>query len=530
MSKRTSFVLRATQVVSIILLALAAIFIIASQYKQAQFGGSKFDEIVFYIRNGMGDGRSENFQLAALQHLPWAIGLCILFLLPLIDRFRRAVYRVGRAIGRRLRRRSSSPAAEAAPSRSASRRYFRWRYKFLYASLIFLASGWYLLQTFEVPAYIQALTQSTKLYETHYVDPKTAHLTFPAKKRNLVYIYMESMENSLLSKAHGGQADSPIIPELEQIALHHTNFSHTQSGIGGALPATGTTWTVGGMAAQSGGVPLKETFAGGRDHNSLGDFDKFLPGAYTSGDIFKQQGYNQTFIMGSSAKFGGRDKLLSQHGSYQIQDYQYALDHKQLPSANYKVWWGYEDKKLFTFARQEATRLAEQDKPFNLQLLTADTHFTDGYLDETCKTPHQQQYDNVYACSSKQVAEFVKWLQQQPFAANTTIVLSGDHLGMQTDYYQKKITSPTFQRTVYHAFINPAVTPTNSHNRLFSTMDMYPSTLAALGVTIKGERLGLGTNLFSTKKTLVEELGGIDQLNAELAKRSSYYERRIISH
>ena len=232
--------------------------------------------------------------------------------------------------------------------------------------------------------------------------------------------------------------------------------------------------------------------------------------------------------MGSEASFGGRDKLLTQHGSYDIQDYNYAKQHGQI-SEDYKVWWGYEDKKLFQFAREEASRLASSDKPFNLQLLTADTHFTDGYLDETCAKTFANQYDNVHACSSKQVAEFVKWVQSQPFYENTTIVMSGDHLGMQTSYYDEKISEPNYQRTIYNAFINPAAAAEKTHNRLMTTFDMYPSTLAALGVKIDGERLGLGTNLFANKQTLTEQLGGIDQLNSELSKRSNYYEKKIFS-
>lgn len=39
-------------------------------------------------------------------------------------------------------------------------------------------------------------------------------------------------------------------------------------------------------------------------------------------------------------------------------------------------------------------------------------------------------------------------------------------------------------------------------------MDLFPTMLASLGVQIEGNRLGLGTNLFSDKKTLMKELGG----------------------
>ena len=82
---------------------------------------------------------------------------------------------------------------------------------------MFLISFTLLIQSFGIPGYIYALTQSTKLYEENYVNPKTAKLTFPDEKRNLIYIYLESMENTLASKANGGSADVSVIPELEEL-------------------------------------------------------------------------------------------------------------------------------------------------------------------------------------------------------------------------------------------------------------------------------------------------------------------------
>ena len=498
------------------LLLLAAVFLTANQYKSTHFKDSQIDEIIFYFTNGLAGGKSDNLWEAVFKNIPLALIAFAVISLPVIDK----VWSYSHRLTNRLRNKLEKPEKPA-------RRAIRLRYKFTYALAAFVLSFTLLLQSFGVPAYAYALMQSTKLYEEYYVNPKTAKLTFPDKKRNLIYIFMESMENTIASKNNGGQSEKSIIPELEELALDNTSFSNKFSGLGGAMSANGTAFTVGGMAAQSAGVPLKENIFG-QDHNSMGMLNNFLPGAYTLGDILKQQGYNQTFIMGSEASFGGRDKLLTQHGSYDIQDYNYAKQHGQI-AEDYKVWWGYEDKKLFQFAREEASRLASSDKPFNLQLLTADTHFTDGYLDETCAKTFANQYDNVHACSSKQVAEFVKWVQSQPFYENTTIVMSGDHLGMQTSYYNEKISEPNYQRTIYNAFINPATAAEKTHNRLMTTFDMYPSTLAALGVKIDGERLGLGTNLFANKQTLTEQLGGIDQLNSELSKRSNYYEKKIFS-
>lgn len=95
------------------------------------------------------------------------------------------------------------------------------------------------------------------------------------------------------------------------------------------------------------------------------------------------RGYSQTLMIGSDAEFGGRKLFYEKHGDYNIIDYKYALENNMIPYG-YNVWWGYEDKRLFDFAKEELTDLAAQDEPFNLTLLTADTHFEDGYKCEDC--------------------------------------------------------------------------------------------------------------------------------------------------
>lgn len=94
---------------------------------------------------------------------------------------------------------------------------------------------------------------------------------------------------------------------------------------------------------------------------------------------------------------------------------------------------------------------------------------------------------------------------------------------MQENFYN---VDNNYERVVYNAFINSRVLPVNNKNRVFTTMDMFPTTLAALGVSIEGDRLGLGTNLFSSKKTIPEEIG-LDNFNKELKKSSDYYYKYI---
>ena len=368
--------------------------------------------------------------------------------------------------------------------------------------------------------------EKSGLYEKAYVNPEKVNLTFPEKKRNLIYIFMESMETTYISKDLGGAQKENLLPNLTNRIQsgEAINFSNTDT-IGGALPIRLTGFTVGGMVAQSAGVPVRTSL----DNNTLDNnsnyqnLKQFLPGAYSLGDILEKNGYQNLLLLGSDANFGGRKTYFQQHGNYQILDYNYAIENKWIPS-DYHVWWGYEDKKLFENAKNVVTQAASSDKPFNLTMLTADTHFEDGYMSAETPKIYDNQYSNVIHYSDQLVNEFINWVQQQPFYENTTIVISGDHLSMDKDYFNN--ISDKYQRTVFNEIINSPIQPENAKNRQFTTFDLYPTTLAALGVEIEGNRLGLGTNLFSGTKTVPERLG-YQNFEDEVTKKSDYYDQKI---
>ena len=84
-----------------------------------------------------------------------------------------------------------------------------------------------------------------------------------------------------------------------------------------------------------------------------------------------------------------------------------------------------------------------------------------------------------------------------------------------------------YVRTTTNLIINPDPSLTYDEtvlkNRQFCSMDIFPTTLASIGCKIDGDRLGLGTNLFSGTKTLFEELG-FEKVNTEFKKKSTFYE------
>lgn len=356
--------------------------------------------------------------------------------------------------------------------------------------------------------------QDTTIYEDYYVDPNTVSITAPEKAKNLIYIYLESGETTYASVEEGGRQPVNYIPNMTQLAKDNISFSDKET-LGGFISPTGTTWTIAALFASTSGLP----FAFPVGTNEMNQRESFATGVTALGDILKNAGYQMEFLCGSNADFGGRKSYFEQHGAYTIFDYYTAIEKGYIPADHY-VWWGLEDAILYEIAKDEVTRLAAADEPFNLTFLTVDQHHSGGYVCELCGDDYSEPLGNVLACSDRLLADFIAWCEQQDFYEDTVIVITGDHPRMDNIFVDGV---PFEERTIYNCFIHAAAQVEGSQkNRLATTMDVFPTTLAALGFTIEGDRLGLGTNLFSARETLAEQLG-YDYLNNELGKSSLYY-------
>ncbi|MDO5298208.1 MAG: sulfatase-like hydrolase/transferase [Clostridia bacterium] len=386
-------------------------------------------------------------------------------------------------------------------------------------------------QSFFISGFFLNQLRQSSLIEEEYVDPGTVALRFPEQKRNLIWVYIESGETSSQDVANGGFFEDNYIPEMTQIAKANVSFSQSEL-IEGAAVAPACGWTIAGLVAQTAGLPLKlytqEDGISGVD-NSMSLYEAFMPGATALGDILEEAGYHNVFLAGSDFEFGGRSQFFTQHGGYEILDYCYAVD-EGIIEPDYYVNWGFEDQKLYALAKETLLKLAQDDQPFQLSLLTVDTHTPEGYICPLCPDTYDNEFANVLACSSKQVSDFIEWCSEQPFYENTTIVVTGDHSSMVSGFYGEheynKYGGET-ERKVYNAFIHAVVEPAQEKNRRFTTLDFFPTALASIGVEIEGNRLGLGTNLFSERETLAEEYG-YDRLFEELGRKSVFYNEKIL--
>lgn len=371
-------------------------------------------------------------------------------------------------------------------------------------------------QELRMVEFIQDLAQETHIYDDYYVWPDVNAIQSDAPK-NLIYIYIESMESTFADKESGGLEDINYIPHLTQLAKDNINFSADDK-VGGfnALPGTG--WTAAGLFASATGIPFSYPVEGNAD---MGQRENYAKNLITLGDILEDKGYYQEFLCGSNGDFAGRKSLYTQHGDFFVLDYNECIRQGYIDEGYY-VSWGFEDVKLYDIARKELSRItSEHDGPFNFSMLTVDTHFPSGFLCELCDDKYPERFANVLGCADSQLYDFVSWCQEQDWYDDTVIVIQGDHLSMGTDLVED-FTKP--ERSVYNCFINTGIDPAEVpiKNRMFSVMDMYPTTLHALGFNIPGDRVGLGTDLFSDTPTLMEELG-FDYLDGEFRKYSSYY-------
>lgn len=384
--------------------------------------------------------------------------------------------------------------------------------------LYFVFDLCYIENKYGVFQFLKNKNGKTEIYEEYYVSPRDVNIESD-EKRNLIFIYLESMESSYASKEAGGLNDDNYIPYLTALANDNISFSDTEK-LGGARQIDRAGWTIASMFATTTGVPWALPVGG----NGYGDVDyKFASGIYGLGDFLQKQGYTQEFLCGSDVRFAGTDKFFTDHGGYKLFDL-YTAREKKYIADDYFKFWGFEDEILYKIAQDEIKSLAAEGKPFNFTMTTIDTHAKEGYKCSICQNTYgDNKTANVIACADTQIHDFIEWIKGEDFYENTTIVITGDHLRM--DKYCVGSESEYGDRRIYNCFINSAYKGENAlnlKNRTFTVLDIFPTTLSAMGYSIEGDRLGLGTNLFSDTKTLPEALS-FKTFDEELQKQSDFY-------
>lgn len=246
----------------------------------------------------------------------------------------------------------------------------------------------------------------------------------PFSKKNVVFIYAESLERTYLDESKFPN----LMPNIGRLTEEGLDFTNVRQ-------ATGTGWTIAGMVASLCGIPL--TTWSPQDANQLNRLNRFLPGATCIGDWLSQEGYTLQFMGGADAGFAGKSKFLSAHGFSTIRDYTY-FKQQGLPSTAFSSW-GAHDDILLDQAFEQFDNLSQSKTPFLLGVLTLDTHHPSGHVPEACNEQKYQGLPQNYpildavSCSDLLISRFVQKIRSSQYGRNTIIVLASDHLGMPND-------------------------------------------------------------------------------------------------
>ena len=351
----------------------------------------------------------------------------------------------------------------------------------------------------------------SKFFVENYVNPDSVKITPPEHKRNLILIYLESLETSFADKEHGGNQDTNLIPEITELAQQNLSFGKNKNHIGGGLDAIGSTSTFPSMHSRSLGIP----------NITIYSKTPILHHYKSLYKIIHAHGYKQIFFQGNSGLY----KQFKQFAIDQKIDEIYGPDdliqRLALDTADLIKKQGYktvQDKETFTFAKQILDTISE---PFTLTFFTIDTHAPSGLYDPDCiKIDDEMNEDERLKasarCLSRELNKFLDSLKRKPYYDNTSIVVFGDHL-----FPGSRLVKGATNRRWINFFINASKVPAHGENRLYSDIDMLPTVLSSMNFDIEGDRLGFGTDLFSDKITLVESIG-LDSLNSEIRKMSNH--------
>jgi len=336
-------------------------------------------------------------------------------------------------------------------------------------------------------------TDAADYFAAHYVPPGGVEIR-PRARKNLVLVYVESLETTYTR--HDLFERDLLAPLTAQQPVAFDAYRQ--------MPGTG--FTIAAVVSTQCGVPLYKL--GLIDANTQGErVQAFLPNAVCLGDILAAQGYRNVFMGGASLDFSGKGKFLRSHHYDELYGREEWI-RDGVPAARISGW-GLHDDDLFERAKAKLRELHERGQPFNLTVLTVDTHRPSGYRSAGCAEGDKAApgLDGIVECAAGQVADLIRYVRASGYAADTQVVVIGDHLSPPNELSDRLARVP--DRHIYNGFFS-ADAPRPNRATLVH-FDMLPTLLDFIGLQVVGGRMGLGHSGFGD----VPGAAAIDAARAE---------------
>ncbi|MBR6412136.1 MAG: LTA synthase family protein [Alphaproteobacteria bacterium] len=339
--------------------------------------------------------------------------------------------------------------------------------------------------------------ENVSLFKKEYVIP---HVIFPKgqKKKNIIVISLESIEDLFTwSDVTGGENLIPKLTELKKEGIVFDGYYNLQI----MVP------TIPAFIAMNCGIPrgtsIWKIFANLFKTKEYGGY----PNAFCLSDLLAQYGWETYFIMGAKCTDEGNDKFLERHPM------SVSVGKKELEKLGYlQKDSGYRipDSELIRFIKETLNK-KRTDAPFFVYFITGNSHAPKEFVAEAfCEKKYGDGRDAI-KCLDKQIFDFVRWCQKQPWYQNTIIYLVGDHLSWgldKTEIFRVKNAKKYPRRQIYNLVLDGS-NPLNKGviKKEFTQVDFAPTILESAGFKLLPRKWGIGVSLWSDEPTLVEQLG-----------------------
>ena len=334
-----------------------------------------------------------------------------------------------------------------------------------------------------IPYYYYKNTH-TDLYEKYYQAPQITAADFPEQKRNLLLIYLESVEANFQDKE---LYEKNLLPQLSTIAQNNPHIDNYYM-------LYGTNYTKAALISGLCGVPYITP------SKKLASIHNHLKKLTCVSDILNNNGYETWFAKSADHQFAYTNLFYQSHGYKNVIDGFKLTQNlsKEEIKKNKSSYGGLSDKLLFSHILN-LFQTQQIHEPFLFTMFTVDTHVPGTVLPYNCPQLFGDVRDNIL-CSDKVVTDFINEFKQTPYWENTSIVILGDHPMFKplSVHSAKK-----YKRTIYNAFLNIPEELKINPKKAYTTIDLAPSYLEILGINLPNRSFGLGRSIFSDIPSLI---------------------------
>ena len=330
----------------------------------------------------------------------------------------------------------------------------------------------------------------------------------PARKKNLVLIYLEGFERGFLRVPEM----QPYTIPLQQLVLESVEFRDVAQ-------VRGTHFSAAGLVASQCGAPLVPSATFNVHKSRVAIKGGVYPQLSCLADVLKGDGYDTSFFVAADFTAYSYGAFLSGHSWSELIGNASASPEEI--DAYGSSPWGVSDRLIFKKAQEKLAQLAEQDAPFLLAIETLITHGPDGLRDKNCydEPDHSSNMPAALSCTSKYVMGLVEAVAGLGLSEDTLIAVMSDHLAWKNPF-TPELEAQQRRRNLFFLLNSGPPAVIDKEGVAF---DIFPTILDAMGYELLHSRGNMGVSLLSDQPSMItqysiEELSAGIEGNRELAR------------